>query len=330
MKLLKSKVLVYCLLLLSFSCEKTKEERVFKNIITEHLNIIITPDLSNRVKANLYPKPMNDIDLIGSIFNDYYPDLYEYNHRTSGQKDALNLIFTNANIITEYNYKGDFVIDINKKETENKLYLKTFDGTETQFQKESRAFVASIDDLYQKTKIKPAGADISSFFKNKLNTVVKKDVFKSVDKYNITNKYRNILVLFTDGYIEAGLYGKGNCIGNSCYFLDGVRIRNFRKDYKTNGKGKSLEAFFKENNYGILPVENDNLKHVEVFVCELYDRSLNKRTGSQTVVPNDLDIIKVFWKDWLTKSKFKKFKLVEKVNSIEEFQAEFTAFINEK
>jgi hypothetical protein len=330
MKSLKFKALIYCLLFAVLSCKNDLKEEVSKEIINENLNIILTPDLSNRVKTGLYPKPVSDLDLIGSILNSYYPTLYEYNHRISGQKDVINLAFTNANIIKEYNYKGEYIIDISNKEEENELYLKTFDGTETQFKKESITFLESIGELYQKTGVKPAGADISSFFKNKLNNIVRKDEFAIIDKYNITTKFRNILVLFTDGYVEAGLYGKSNCLDNKCYFLDGVRIDKFRNDYKKNGKGKDLEIFFRENDYGILPVENDNLKNVEVFVCELYDRSLNKRTGSQTIVPNDLDIIKVFWKDWLTKSGFKKFKLVEKVNSIGEFETEFSMFLNEK
>ena len=331
MKIRKTIIILCSSLLLMSGCDGCKskssiDEKKRENV---NLNIIITPDLSNRVEANRYPKPVSDIALIRSVFDNYYPNLYEYNHRINGQKDALNLAFTNANIITEYKYKGLYSIDIAKKEDENRLYLKTFDSTETQFHKESRSFVNDIEELYRKASIKPAGADIISFFKNRINTVLKKNINSKIKNYSIDTKFRNIIVLFTDGYIEAGLYGERNCLENKCYFLDGYVINKFRKDFKKNGKGMDLKSFFYKKNYGIIPVKNKELKNVEIFVCELYDRSLNRRTGSRTVIPSDFDIMKIFWADWLEKSGFKKFKLVEKVSNVDEFQASFMSFLNE-
>lgn len=331
MKIKTFKVVVYCMLFILFSCGNDVEKVAHKKaIVTEHLNIILTPDLSNRVQKKRYPKPVSDVHLMGSILENYYPSLYEYDHRISGQKDAIQLAFTNSNIVNEYDFDGEYLIDINKKEEANPLYLKTFDGTVTQFKKESIDFIAHIDTLYEKTNLIPAGADIGSFFKNKLNSIVKKGEFNDVQGYSISTKFRNILVLFTDGYVEAGIYGSKNCIGNTCYFLDGTVINNFRDDYKVNGKGKPMKDFFKDEGYGIIPIDNENLKDVEILVCELYDRSLNKRTGSQTVIPNDLDIIKLFWEDWLEASGFKRYKLLDKVNSIDEFQNDFKSFIHDE
>lgn len=299
-----------------------------KRIVKENLNIIITPDLSNRVVTKRYPKPVNDVDLVHSVFDNYYPELYEYGHRVNGQKDVIHLAFTNKNIIREYNYTADFKIDIYKKEAANRLYLKTFDGAEPQFKADSRQIVENLTEVYKKAEITPAGADIFSFFKNRITSLVKQDILgQKVQNYVIDTKFRNIVVLFTDGYVEAGLYGKSNCVGNQCYYLTHQNIHKFRKDYKKNGKDLDLKTFFEQNGYGIVPIENKQLKNVEVYVCELYDRSLNKRTGSQTVVPNDLDIIKLFWSDWLTKSGVKKFELKETVGTVEEFQLGLKSFI---
>lgn len=315
------------------SCEtNTSKKNELKLRNNTNLNIIITPDLSNRVQQKLYPKPVKDITLIGSLIDLYYPYLYEYNYRVSGQKDFLQLAFTNSNIIQEYQFSGINTIDISDKEDKNNVYLKTFDGSKTEFKEDSEKILNSLNKVYKKVEIKPAGADLLNFLKNnlKLNNLLKKDSRKSVQKYVVNTTYRNILVLFTDGYIEAGLYGKENCIENKCYFLDKIMINKFRKDYKKNSNGLNLKTFFEQNKYGIIPVKNDDLKNLEILVCELYDRSLNPRTGSQTIQPNDLDILRVFWSDWLTKSGVKKFKLCNKVNSIEEFKQNLKSFINDK
>ncbi|WP_417619841.1 hypothetical protein [Oceanihabitans sediminis] len=330
MKLRINTIVFCCTLLILTACVSDKKvDAKYKNIVNEHLNIIITPDLSNRVKSNMYTKPVSDIDLIKSVFDNYYPTLYEYNYRISGQKDALHLDFTNANIISEYNYDGVFSFDIYEKEEQNELYLKTFDGSQTQFQKDTNEFINKLENVYNQVAIKPAGADISSYFKNRLKTIVKKDKLNdTVQNYIVDTKYRNILVLFTDGYLEAGLYGKSNCIENKCYYLDGTLVNNFRKDYKKNGQGKDLKTFFYEQEYGIIPVKNENLKDIEILICEVFDRSLNPRTGSKTVVPTDYEIIKIFWEDWVGKSGFKKYEIIPKVNSVDEFQTELMSFIN--
>ncbi|RXJ51096.1 hypothetical protein [Gelidibacter gilvus] len=334
MKLIKT-IFSVCSLFMLMSClehDTNKSVDTASNVnkrTSVNLNIIITPDLSNRVQDNLYPKPVKDIDLISSVFSNYYPTLYEYKHRISKQKDAINLDFTNSNIINDYDYKGVYSFDIYKKEEQNSAYLKTFDGTQTQFEKESKNFINDINTIYDKASKKPAGADIFSYFK-KLNTIIKKDILDvEVQNYSIDTKYRNILILFTDGYLEAGLYGERNCIDNKCYFLDGKLISKFRDDFNRNGKGRDLKTFFKEKEYGIIPVENPNLKNVEIFVCELYDRSLDTRSGSQRLIPTDFDIMKIFWQDWLEESGFKNIKIEAKVNSVDEFQTHLMAFINE-
>jgi hypothetical protein len=334
MKFIKTIVVLGSALMLLTDCagiQKDKEElsnlKRYKRITKENLNIIITPDLSNRVQRE---KPVSDIVLIDTLIGSYYPNIYEYNNRISGQKDLLNLVFTNTKIITNYKYNGIFSIDINKKEEEHPLYLKTFDGTQTQFNKDKVNFVDGIKKVYEKAVIKPAGADIFSFFKDKLKNIVKKDVLNdTVQNYIIDTKFRNILVLFTDGYIEAGIYGKKFCKSNICLFLDVPQIKKFRNDYNNNNtNGLSMKEFFDLKKYGVTLVGNERLKDLEIFVCELDDRSVNSVSGSQREVPNDLDIIKLFWTDWLTKSGFKKITLKEKVSSVHEFNESFMNFLN--
>lgn len=333
MNFIKSTLYTSFTLLLLIACGGKKDKQGSltsnkKKIVKENLNIIITPDLSSRVLSKVWPKPVHDVAMIRSVFNSYYPDLYGYDNRVNGQKDFLNLTFTNKKILTDYHFTEATKIDVYKKEANNRLYLKTFDETTPEFELEREKIINNLSEVYQKAEIEPAGADIFSFLKTGITGVIKQDVLgQKVQNYVIDTKYRNIVVLFTDGYVEAGLYGKENCIENKCYYLSYQNIHKFRKDFKKNAKGKDLKTFFDQNGYGIVPVENEQLKNVELYVCELYDRSLNKKTGSQTVIPNDMDIIKLFWTDWLTKSGVKKFQLKETAGTVEEFQTGLMSFI---
>lgn len=61
---------------------------------------------------------------------------------------------------------------------------------------------------------------------------------------------------------------------------------------------------------------------------ELDDRSVNNN-GNATEDITDLDIIKLFWTDWLTKSNVKKFKLYDKAGSLNELQGHINRFLDQ-
>ena len=136
------------------------------------------------------------------------------------------------------------------------------------------------------------------------------------------NIYRNILILITDGYIEAGLY---DCPINSCRYLSQKRIDQFRSAFINSGQ-TDVKSFIKRNDFGITPSNNPHLENLELLVLELYDRSLTKG-GNATVHPTDSEIIKTFWSDWLEKSKVKRFELVNMASSKNEMEKIILDFI---
>lgn len=187
-----------------------------------------------------------------------------------------------------------------------------------------------IRNIYRKAKENTTGGDIYNYFKNEITstTIKKTRKPKIVGSDTIIDVQRNILVLFTDGYVEAGLYGEKNCIGNKCLYLSKSRVNLFREKFLASGE-HNIKQFFRNSGYGIIPVKNANMENMEVFVSEMYDRSLNKKTGSQTVSPNDFEIMKLFWEDWLEKSGVQHYKLLDTSNSKEEFLRELIGFIEE-
>jgi len=313
-----------CIVIVSFLCLAacSKEKKLVQ--VKEHINLIITPDLSNRIES-LYPKPVSDISLISSIYSSYYPKIYKIKNRVIGQKDRIHFKFTNPSIINEFKINMDtLMVDLSNMNLSNRIGFLTKGNFETQKQ----TIDTEVNKLYENALKNTTGGDVYNYFKTQINSNTIKKYTKSSSK-KITNIQRNIIVLFTDGYLEAGLYGNKNCSDKKCLFLSKSKVDQFRRDFIKSGNS-NLSDFFYESGYGIIPVQNENLKDTEILVTEMYDRSLRKETGSQTVSPNDLEILKLFWSDWLKKSGVKHYKLLGVSNSKEEFIAELLSFIEEK
>lgn len=147
------------------------------------------------------------------------------------------------------------------------------------------------------------------------------------NKQQYRNVHRNIVVLLTDGYIEAGLSRSQGCDGKQCRYLSGQLIAQFRQAYKSRrDKSESLQAFFNRNLYGITPVSNPHLKNVEVLVLEADDRSLT-RTGNPTLIPADFEIMKLFWEDWMKKSGVRHFEIHPVSRDAKEARDRFLSFV---
>jgi hypothetical protein len=299
-----------------------------KTQINEHLNIIITPDLSNRITEGMYPKPVKDEQLIESLYKNYYPEFYTINNRVIGQKDKIQVVLTNPSILKESHISlSNFSMDLSKFNPSECIKYLTHGENEDDLVRTA----AEIQKLYSYAQNNTTGGDVYNYLKKELNSSVVKGAAKPVQldaNTTVINKYRNIVVLLTDGYIEAGLYGKSNCKGKQCLYLTSKIISDFRKEYE-QANTTNLQEFFNKSGYGILPVVNKNLKNCEVLVVEMYDRTLNQKTGSQTVSPNDFEIMKLFWADWLKKSGVQHFKLLDVSTSEAEFLSNLKNFIKE-
>lgn len=294
-----------------------------------HYNINIVPDLSNRLSQTIYPKPLADHSIAKVVLENLYPRILTH-RRSENQKDKLSVAFINKAAITNFAVQPSLLrIDLSRFDNQLKRidYIKGR-ANET-FQQDTARFISEFKRITSVASSKPVGADIWSFLRSGIDDILvnkNKDIL-SFQKQVYRNSFRNILILLTDGYIEAGIYGNTGCSDqqNQCYFLSKRRVDEFRRAFKASGES-NMHAFFKEHNYGIVKVDNPNLAHVEVLALEFYDRSLTA-SGTPTVYPSDWEILKLFWSDWLEKSGVKRYEIRPIATSQQEVEEAILKFI---
>ncbi|MCX3264208.1 hypothetical protein [Pedobacter agri] len=288
---MKQYILISLMLLTSASLSAQKKEIV-------NYNIIFSPDLSNRLNTTLYPKVVNDADIVEGVLKNIYPILRI--KRSQDQLDRYSVDFVNKGLISMYKVNTDMLnIDFQRfeRQSDRIAYVmarkvpRTLTGDVSGFMSEYRKFS-------EKASKSNNGADIWSYFQSGIDNRI---VLPSLVNAKVTQKFRNIMVLLTDGYIEAGIYNKG-------YDLSAKKVADFRKSF-LKSKSESMESFLSKNKvFRINPVKNAELKNLEVIVLEMYDRSLSK-TGAATAHPTDMEIMKVIWTDWMRASGVKRFEL---------------------
>jgi hypothetical protein len=293
----------------------------------EHFNICIVPDLSNRLDIEKCPKPIDDSQMVDAIIDEIYPTILK-NRVDMNQPDKIFVKFTSPKIINYYNV-NNAILTFDFEKFENQIdrinYLTNRDG-KSEFENDKHAFKNEFKTLLSNARQRACGADVWSFFNNEINnTCIRTEVQRIDDQdYIFEHKYKNIIVLFTDGYVEAGLYEANNTTGNKTYHLSSNLIREFRTKYEQSNE-TDIQTFFTKYGYGLVTLDNPILKDVEVLAVEFYDRSLTL-SGNATVHPTDGEILELFWNDWMMKSGVKKFKSCKIASSVDEFMNEFHQF----
>lgn len=289
-----------------------------------HFNITFAPDLSNRVNPSKYARPLQDITILNRLTENLYPSILRQG-RSEQQRDKLRVDFINKGLIGTYNVQAQSLsLDFGRFGTNQMArinYIKRRNNPSEFLQRDNERLNTEFSRIYNVAKTKNWGADIWTYFKEfDGERVLETEKGIHDDAGNsYVNKYKNILILATDGYIEAGIYGKG-------YDLSKKRVDDFRNAFISSGE-EDLEAYFnKHKDFRIKPVQNKKLKNVEVLVMELFDRSRSK-DGRATVHPTDLDILKLFWADWLKQSGVKRFELQPCSNSKAEAEKTMLNFL---
>ena len=298
----------------------------------EHFNMIIVPDLSNRIDIVNKPKPVSDLEIIGGVLDNIYPEFLSENRINAHQQDRFLLEFTNQKLITDHNINTDLLsVDISKfKNQIERIEYLTGKNNLNNLNRDIEKLKTEVGNTYAKARADLGGADIPSFLEN-LNTsqIKKKGCLKNKkthDGKTIVQEYRNVIILITDGYIEADKYSSNYTSQKIYPNISEKRINSFRNDFSQKKNGRSLKQFFTDEGYGITPVQNELLKETEILVLEIDDRSLNE-SGNSTKEINDYKIIKLFWEDWLTKSGVKRFELYKKASTKTEVQDHINKFL---
>ena len=308
-------------------------EASFNNGITEHFNMIIVPDLSNRIDTEEKSKPLSDLNIVEGILNDIDPIYLKSDRRMMNQQDRFQVGFTNQKLISKHNINMEnLCIDFSRFDDNQRSRIDYITGknTTTNLQQDINKFKTEFAQTYSKALEDMGGADIPSFLENLNTSQIKSKGSlknkKTQDGKTLVQEYRNVIILITDGYIEADKYASDYSSQKVYPNLSEKRIEAFRKDYNERNNGRTCEVFFSEEAYGINPVQNELLKEVEILVLEIDDRSLNE-SGNSTKEISDYKIIKLFWEDWLTKSGVKRFELFTKASSKSEVQDHVNKFL---
>ena len=228
----------------------------------KYINLIIVPDLSRRIIDTLNnPNQVASDKKILEVIYQGFKNRVKFKGKT---KDRLLVDLTDGDqaagrfrsiadsLLFDPYAAPDFV---------NRKYFDRKVGT----------FPKYIDSLYSLALEKPLGADYHIYFSRELQYHLKKS--------DIYEEYRNIVLIITDGYLEAEhkLYtGATHQLSKVC------RDRNY---------GMTLEASIDSAKIWIPPVSESFLE-TEVYLFEITERKIGKNC--------DFDILRMQWKRWLS------------------------------
>jgi len=256
-------------------------------------NILLVPDLSNRIDPAIHPKPVHDTVLLNTVI-DSIGNLLTVNNRRMNQLDVYQFDFVNRGILNHSQVAEARNLQIDFRAFEG----KTKDASEFKRHKLKPAisrFKNSIKKIYAYSLKNPAGSDVWNYFNQTINSslINEPDVTIPNGKNSITRSSKNVVVLFTDGYIESANNSTG-------YTFDQQSIKKIRQEF-INSKSVDLEKFILSKSEYLIKKTSNSLKNVNVLVLEMVDRSLDKN-GSTTIQPTDFEIMKIIWTQWLKSS----------------------------
>ena len=255
----------------SQNTDQIKDSRI--KLKTNNLNISILLDLSDRINPVKNPNKtlsyyQRDIGYINSIAKAFKQHLISKKVRKIN--DRIQMFVEPEPQNSKIN---SMLSELKIEFTKDNISKKSLSEIETKYNKIS----SEIYNTAIVTKEYP-GSDIWGFMKYKVND------------YCIKDKYRNILIILTDGY----MYHENNVIkGNRSSYLLSRTIKKYRLN-KNDWQEK-----IKKNNYGFIKV-NDNLNNLEVLVLGINPSKNN---------PFEFDVIKTYWSNWFKEMGVKKFDI---------------------
>ncbi|WP_433901047.1 hypothetical protein [Sphingobacterium puteale] len=304
------------ILFLLASCRNDDSKK--QQVILKDYNIIIAPDLSNRINTHLYPKPIHDTVLIQDIVS-HSDDLLKLHNRSSGQLDVYKLDFINRGILNTSSFDPKkMTIDFNQF-SNNQLDRASY--IRKGLKGDVEVFTDEVNRVYDYALKNPSGADVWNYFNETIKSSLVDVSPKRINgdsKIIVDKKNTNVVLLLTDGYIESTNKGRG-------YRLGSELVTKIRKDYNASGK-RDLAAFIQSDSTYAINRTDFNLKDVNIFIAELVDRSLDP-SGAAKEQPTDFQIIKVIWEKWLKDSGCANVKVIQAVNTKEQFYQEFEQFL---
>jgi hypothetical protein len=272
------KIAMSLLLISFFSCKEEpkndEKETVTKNPAAENYNISILLDLSDRISLEKNPNLtmeyyQRDLGYIKSISEAFTQHLKA--KRIRQIDDKMQLFFNPEPLDSEINLISENLKIVINKNNVSKDFLNSIN--ENYASKTSKIYNSAIkDDNY-------IGSDIWNFFDTK------------VQDQCLEDKYRNILIVLTDGYMfhENTVVTEGkrtSYITPELIRKNGLNTQNWKKE-------------FDEQDFGFIKIEDD-LSNLEVLVLGINPDKKN---------PYEEKVIKAYWTKWFTEMNIKHFEI---------------------
>jgi hypothetical protein len=273
--------------LLLISCSQNKssskaDDGAVLNDKLTNLNISLLLDLSDRIDPEINPnQAKRDQEAILSVV-EYFKN-HVKNKSALTLKDKMRVIFhpppesDNIPELVESLSVNFEEKDINKEKIFNEL---------------TPTYKNNIPDIFEvaTSREKYEGSDIWHFMKDD----VRRRCIISDPNHNI--KYRNILVILTDGYMYWP-YDKRNEGNRYNHITGGYEHFNQFRNPNTN----LLNTKFEEEDYGFISVQ-DSLQNLEILVLGISTSKDHQE---------DLDIIKKYWSKWFDEMNVKKYEILK-------------------
>jgi hypothetical protein len=225
--------------------------------LTDNLNIIIIPDLSKRTADGTLKH--NQMSYDTALLSQVWKSFESQTRNKINSKNRLIIdVADDCQAQGKFkNFADNLIFDLsNSKEANTSLYFK----------KNSNRFYSNIENLYiTASKSYPAANNYIPYFNNRLKYHLRNS--------NLEDRYRNIIFILTDGYMEED----GNCNSNA-------------SNVKIWTNNTSLNNFaLKRNETGFqYPSMREKFPDLEIYVFEIDPRN-----------SHELGLIH-WWETWAT------------------------------
>lgn len=242
----------------SLSDQDIQECKIWLPKTPTSFNIIVVPDLSNRI-INIPDQIKNDKIILNTIWKTFE----KLTRRKRDSKDKLVVDVTDID-----QAKGQFDLIANRLSFD--LSLHTSKSNRLYFTPEKfNQFSRCIDSLYNFAKPNPIGADYRFY--------LRRHIQKHLKKSTLFDNYINKVIFITDGYLEPQ--------NDPPY----TKIYGYQKPlYSAVSDGDILKVINARNLN--IPTVNIDLSETHLLVCEVNERKSGKGY--------DFEILKTYWEDW--------------------------------
>jgi hypothetical protein len=241
----------------------------------ESINLIIVPDLSGRITDTINNPSQINSDTI--LLNHIYKTFENIVRLKTNSKDRLMVDVTGADQV-----QGQFRILANNlvfdlSSHKNKSNILYFDQIQNQFNE-------NVSQMYSLAKVQPQGADYWYYLNRNFQGNIKKST--------LYDNYRNLLIIITDGYLEAQDNSKTGVAFYTGGYNQRLQVSNkLKQGIPVNEAITSVVSSIMDC--------SQHYPNVEALVLEVNTRkAFSPQEPNDPGTPRDYDILKKLWVDW--------------------------------